>query len=1157
MQTFDSDSLDLAQVDAFVERWSKAQAAERSNGQPFLVELCQLLGVEIPGVATADVKQDAYVFERPIRFVDGTTESIGRADLYKRGAFVLETKQGIDEQLAKGGKRRKGHGVRGSSAWEGAMAAAKNQAARYARNLEDHEPPPPLVIVADVGYCFDLYASFGRAQRYVPFPDAQRFRIHLPELRDAATRERLRMALSDPDALDPSRHQAAVTRGVAATLAGLAAELESGHAPDAVFGFLSRCLFTMFAEDAGLIPSRAFSDLLTSNRFGLDVLPDAMEDLWRTMDTGGFSGVLGARLRRFNGSLFKDHSALRITQQARELLARAASADWRQVEPAIFGTLLERALDPRERHKLGAHYTPRAYVERLVMPAVIDPLREEWEATQVAVAQIEEQADAQSYPSEKARAAGEKRAREAALVELRRYLSRLTSVRILDPACGSGNFLYVTLEHLKRLEGEVARALARYGEASLEVEGAAVTPAQLLGIEVNPRAAAIADLVLWIGYLQWHLRTHDGAQGLSDPVLRAFGNIACRDAVLAFEGRRGRVSASGDAVTVWDGRTTKASSATGQQVPDASATTPVYDYDGARQAEWPEADFIVGNPPFVGNKRMRDALGDGYVEALRRAYPDVPESADLVMYWWHKAARAVRSGHAQRFGLITTNSLTMVYNRRIVEQHLNAEDGLALIFAIPDHPWVDGADGAAVRVAMTIGGLASSFPPEAGVLALVTNEHSSTDEVGSEVITQTMTGIIHSDLTVGADVTSAEPLDANSGLSFMGLIPLGTGFRLEENDVARLDLDLSALPPVVRPYKTGGDVARNKPDRLLIDFFGFTEDEVRERYPALYHHLLTEVKPFRDNQKRTAYRENWWLHGEARPQLRGALEGLDRFIATVETSKHRYFVFVDAAVLPDQKLRVIASDDAYHLGVLSSRIHVVWAAAAGGTLEDRPVYNGSKIFDPFPFPGATADQVSAIQAAAEALDAHRASRMSAKPSLTPTLMYNALEKLRAGEPLSGKDKRAHDDGLVSTLVALHDRLDALVAAAYGWPAGLDDQQILERLVALNAARREEEAAGRVRYLRPSFQAPDAPQQATLTITPAAAAERAAAPEPWPDTAAERAQSVMRVLRESADPVDVESVAARFKRARRSDVAQLLDISVALGQARRVDELYAS
>ena len=471
---------------------------------------------------------------------------------------MLETKQGVDAENAArsagtGKSRSAGHGTRGTAAWDRTMAAAKRQAERYARNLDvpaahgaaDHtEPVPPLVVACDVGYCLDLYANFGHPQRYVPFPDAASYRVTLGDLRRAEVRERLRLAFTDPEALDPSRRQAAATRELAATLARLAASLEAaGHGADAVFGFLSRALFTMFAEDARLVPERSFSDLLREYETRLDVLPDALADLWATMDTGGFSAALKARLRRFNGGLFKETTALLLDAEQHALLLEAASADWREVEPAIFGTLLERALDPRERHKLGAHYTPRAYVERLVVPAVVDPLREEWEATQAAVAQIEADAAERAPEGTAARDRHARETRKTVVTELRRYLTRLASVRVLDPACGSGNFLYVTLEHLKRIEGEVQAALSRYGVSGLDLEGVAVTPAQLLGIEVNPRAAAIADLVLWIGYLQWHLRTHGGPAGLADPVLRAYGNVSCRDAVLAY--RRGGAAPRG------------------------------------------------------------------------------------------------------------------------------------------------------------------------------------------------------------------------------------------------------------------------------------------------------------------------------------------------------------------------------------------------------------------------------------------------------------------------------------------------------------------------------------------------------------------------------------------------------------------------------------
>ena len=1039
-------------------------------------------------------------------------------------------------------------------AWDRTLAAAKRQAERYARNLDldgVDEPVPPLVIACDVGYCLDLYANFGHPQRYVPFPDNRTYRVTLNDLRKPEIRERLRLAWTDPDALDPARRQAAVTRELAATLAELASSLEArGAEPDAVFGFLSRSLFTMFAEDARLIPERSFSGLLTEYRDHLDVLPDALSDLWQTMNTGGFSAALKATLRRFNGGLFSETDALTLDAHQLDLLLAAAEADWREVEPAIFGTLLERALDPRERHKLGAHYTPRAYVERLVVPAVVDPLREEWDAVQAAVALIEADAAEDAPEGEKARQAHDRATRKAVLAELRAYLSRLTSVRVLDPACGSGNFLYVTLEHLKRIEGEVQAALAQYGAAGLDLEGIAVTPAQLLGIEVNPRAAAIADLVLWIGYLQWHLRTHDGPQGLSDPVLKAYGNVENRDAVLDYDAKTPRLDDDGEPVTIWDGRTTKPHPATGEEVPDTDARTVVYDYEGARPAEWPDADFVIGNPPFVGNKRMRDALGDGYTEALRAAYADVPGSADFVMYWWHKAAQAVREGQAERFGFITTNSVTMTFNRRVVEHHLDAEPPLAIAFAVPDHPWVDATLGAAVRVAMTVG-----VPgPADGELVEVVRERRGDDDDARAVDLAILQGTIHADLSIGADVSGAEPLRANNGLSFMGLIPLGTGFRLDADDARRLGYDPKALPPAIRRYKTGGDVSRSKPDRLLIDFFGSDVDEARSEHPSLYQHLIDEVKPFRDNQKRKSYREKWWLHAEARPELRAALDGLDRFVATVETSKHRYFVFLDAEVLPDQKLRVVAHDDAYALGVLSSRFHVVWALSAGGNLGkgNDPVYNGSRIFDPFPFPVSTDAQRETIRQLAERLDAHRWRVQAEHPTLTLTGLYNALNAVRDGREMSKKERTDYERGQVAILRETHDALDAAVAEAYGWPVSLSDQQILVRLVALNAERQAEEAAGLVRYLRPAFQAPGETTQAEITLDAPTSAASAAEPEPWPAETAARALALRRVLREADRPMTVEAVAQRFKRAPRASVADLLDTLATLGQARHAD-----
>ncbi|HWT14413.1 MAG TPA: DNA methyltransferase, partial [Patescibacteria group bacterium] len=517
-----------------------------------------------------------------------------------------------------------------------------------------------------------LYAEFSRSgATYTPFPDPSSHRIALADLARPEIRERLRRVFVEPLSLDPSRESARVTRQIAARLAELAKSLEqAGHAPEAAAQFLMRCLFTMFAEDVRLLPADSFRNLLLAHAERPDTAMRMLGQLWRDMDTGGFSAVLANDVLRFNGKLFKSPDTLPLDRAQLGLLAEAARADWKHVEPAIFGTLLERALSTTDRHKLGAHYTPRAYVERLVLPTVSEPLRAEWHDVYAAalvknqeLQEIEGELSA-LHPRAKERKNFEDRRREAQRAVwdiVRGFHHRLCTVRVLDPACGSGNFLYVTLEHLKRLEGEVLNALDEFGyrQAGLALDGEradalageTVDPHNLLGIELNPRAAAIAEVVLWIGYLQWHFRTR-GDVSPPVPVIRDFRNIENRDAVLAYDSVEYVTDASGRPVTRWDGRTMKKSPVTGEDIPDDSARVPLERYVNPRKAEWPQADFIVGNPPFIGNKRMRLALGDGYVEALRSAWKDVPDSADFVMFWWDHAAELTRHGKLERFGLI-------------------------------------------------------------------------------------------------------------------------------------------------------------------------------------------------------------------------------------------------------------------------------------------------------------------------------------------------------------------------------------------------------------------------------------------------------------------------------------------------------------------------
>ena len=990
-------------------------------------------------------------------YASGLTGS-GFIDLYKRGCFVLEAKQGSEAAQPSTLfeiSRRRGAGVRGTPGWGEAMIRARYQAEQYAKALPFADGWPPFLVVVDVGYSIELFADFsGTGKAYVAFPDSLTHRIHLGDLENESIRNRLRAIWLDPVSLDPGRISARVTRDVAYQLANLARDLEKDYPPELVASFLMRCIFTFFAEDIHLLPKDSFSNLLDSLREDLQNFKPMIESLWQTMNSGGFSPILREHVLRFNGGLFESIEALPLNRNQFDLLRLAAASEWKDVEPAIFGTLLERALDERERHSLGAHYTPRAYVERLVIPTVVEPLRQDWRDVQAAALTLER--------------AGKNREAIAVLTEFRQ---RICSVEILDPACGSGNFLYVTLEHLKRLEAEINDALEGLGESqqALQETGRTVDPHQLRGIELNPRAAAITDLVLWIGYLQWYFRTWGASSTPPEPVIKRFHNIEHRDALLAYDAMIPAVDDHGHPLSTWDGLTKKIHQVTGEEVPDESARRPVLKYTNARRAEWPAAAFIVGNPPFLGNWRMRGELGDGYVETLRSVYSEVPETADYVMYWWHRAAERVRSGETRRFGFITTNSLRQTLQRRVITPHLTDSSAPAsLVFAIPDHPWVDSSDGAAVRIAMTVAAAGVTD----GLLLRVVSEEPGEGEGAAKVEFLELRGLIHPDLTIGPNMATAVPLRANERISATGVKLHGAGFLVTQEKARELGLgEIPGLDQHIRSYRHGRDITSRPRGLMVIDLDSLDVEALRTRFPAVYQHVLTTVKPERDVNREASRKQFWWRFGRRNTELRTALRGLRRYIATPETAKHRFFVFLDASILPDNKLINIASGDAFILGVLSSRIHVEWALARGGRLGvgNDPVYVKTICFEPFPFPDASEPLRERIRFLGEQLDAHRKRRQETHPNLTLTEMYNVLEELRNGQSLDASGQRIHDQGLVSVLRDLHDDLDRAVAEAYGWPNDLTAEDILFRLVELNGTRAAEERSGLVRWLRPEFQ----------------------------------------------------------------------------------------
>lgn len=751
----------------------------------------------------------------------------------------------------------------------------------------------------------------------------------------------------------------------------------------------------------------------------------------------------------------------------------------------------------------------------------MEPLRADWEAALT-----------------KAEAAKEEGDDKRAIAIVRAFHRQLCATRVLDPACGTGNFSYVSLELMKKLEGEVLETLAKLGEPeSMGLDRETVDPHQFLGLELNPRAAAIAELVVWIGYLQQHYRTRTGHP--AEPILRAFENIN-------FGRRQGF-----DAVLTWDGYPLpKVVEKNGKRVET---------YPNPRRPDWPEAEFIIGNPPFIGKGAiMRAVLGDTYLQALKKANPAVAGSADFVMQWWDRAADILTRKESQlrRFGLVTTNSITQSFSRRVTEKHLGGKRPVSIIYAVPDHPWTKASrDAAAVRIAMTVAQAGEST----GRLLVSVNERDlDTDNPSIEFIGSH--GPINADLSVGADATSVQPLAANDGLSCNGIMLAGEGFVISQSvaEHIRIADEAVGLGSAIFPHVGGNELTQRRRGEFVIDFYGLTDAEARQRFPAAYQHVLEAVKPERDRNSDRGFRERWWLFGRTRPEIRRANEQLTRYIATTRTSKHRIFQFLDATDVANHEIVVVSSQDAGQLAVLSSNLHRVWALRAGGTLEDRPRYNKGGTFDPFPFPDPDVATRERLRALGEELDATRKKVQAEHADLTLTGLYNVLEKIKAGAVLTPAEEDVKQRGLVLILKELHETIDRLTAEAYGWPADLPDEDILTRLVALNAERAREETAGHVRWLRPDYQIPRFAKGAAAKTGELALPETVVAIDKslpaFPTDRDEQPLAVEAMLLAAGRPLTAAELARGFKRGGKRVEARVAEVLTTLARYGRVTPL---
>ena len=946
----------------FIAKWTASELKERSAAQEHFIDLCRLLGEPTP--AEADPAGEWYCFERGARKDAGGD---GWADVWKRGCFAWEYK----------GRRAD-------------LDAAFNQLRQYALALEN----PPLLIVSDMAR-FRIRTNWTNSVSVT-------HELTLDDLADGATRDRLKWAMSDPERLRPGETRQAVTERAAATFAELAQGLrDRGHDPQAVAHFVNRLVFCMFAEDVGLLPDDMFTRMLERTRGDPDKFTDYASRLFGAMASGGDVGF--EPVAWFNGGLFDDDDALPLDREGIETALKAAALDWSEIDPSILGTLFERGLDPNKRSQLGAHYTDRDKIMRIVDPVIVRPLLAEWETAKAEIAAMVERADAASSP------AARTRLRRQADRALRTFLERLRTFTVLDPACGSGNFLYLALHALKDIEHRVQLEAETLGLAR---GFPAVGPANVKGIEINAYAAELARVSVWIGEIQWMRR--NGFSNSTDPILDPLDTIECRDAILA---------------------------------PDGG------------EPDWPEADAVIGNPPFFGGKLLIGGLGEEYVSRMFAAWKGrVPREADLVGYWFVKAGVQVASGKATRVGLVATNSIRGGANRRALQA---ATDGRPMFDAWSDEPWV--IDGAAVRVSLVcFSGAGDLYRPE--------------KRLNGEPVDE-----IHSDLTArrggfGMDLTGARRIPTNIGIAFMGDTKSGA-FDVP-GDLAREWLRLPANPngrpnaDVLKPWVNGMDLTRRPADKWVVDFGWEMSEAEAALYEAPIAHVKEHVWPKRRKNRAASVRRLWWRHERPRPEMWAAIAGLPRFIATPTVSKHRLFVWLDAGVCPDHQLIVIARDDDVTFGILHSRFHEAWSLRLGTSLEDRPRYTPTTTFETFPFPrGLPPD----IPAADYAENPHSVAIAKAARRLVELRdrWLNPPEWVKwIDEPVPGYPRRpvARDEAAAKELKArtltnlynarpqwladAHDALDSAVALAYEWSVGVSEDEAMSELITINRSRSE-------------------------------------------------------------------------------------------------------
>jgi type II restriction/modification system DNA methylase subunit YeeA len=944
--------------DQFIAKWKTAELRERAAAHSHFIDLCKIL--DEPAPTDVDPKGEWYAFERG---ATKTTGGEGWADVWKRDHFGWEYK----------GKRKD-------------LNAAFAQLQQYALALEN----PPLLVVCDLDR-FRIHTNWTNSI-------SQAHEFALDDLRDAHVRQKLKWVFSDPEQLKPGKTRQALTEEAAAEFAKLAQRLrDRGNNAETVAHFINRLVFCMFAEDVDLLPNKMFKRMLEHAGTRPDEFQALARDLFKAMQSGGRVGF--EQVAWFNGGLFNDDSALPLDGDDIAIALKAARLDWAEVDPSILGTLFERGLDPDKRSQLGAHYTDREKIMMIVDPVIVRPWLAEWEAAKAEITVSLEKAIATKNAGVRTKA------RDQAVAAYRAFLNKLRAFRALDPACGSGNFLYLALLALKDIEHRVSIEAEALG---LQREFPQVGPAAVKGVEINPYAAELARVSIWIGEIQWMRRN---GFGVSDrPILKPLDNIECRDALLNTDGS---------------------------------------------EAKWPEANVVIGNPPFLGGVKIRGALRNGEYERLRAAYEArVPASADLVTYWFAKTMALIGAGQLKRAGLVATNSIRGGGSRFALDQICST----AKIFeAWSDEEWT--VEGAAVRV------------------SIVCFEAKSNPESQPARLNGAPADVVFPDLTAGAtDLTKASRLLENAGQAFQGSKKIGP-FEVS-GEIARKWLTAPTNPngrpnsDILKQSWIAIDVVRSPRDIWITDFGLTMKENDAALYELPFSYVLQHVRPLREQNNREARKRYWWRHGDGQPAMRAAVSRLNRYIVTPEVAKHRIFRWAPASVLPDCKLMVIARSDDVTFGILQSRFHRSWSVAVGswhGAGND-PRYTIATCFETFPFPEDLAANINSSTFACEP----RATPIATAAAKLNELRENWLnpQELVRREPevvpgfpdrLIPINEKAAVILKKRTLTNLynerpawlanaHANLDAAVACAYGWPADISEDDALAKLFELNQQR---------------------------------------------------------------------------------------------------------